>query len=118
MKLLLHWLLSAGALLLIAYVLPLGVHVEDFKTALIAALVLGILTVFLRPILRLLTLPINLITLGLFGVVINGLLFWLAASFVDQFEVRSFWWAIAAAFLYAVCNHLIDAVLGNKEHTN
>ena len=116
MKLLLHWVLSTGALLLIAHVLPLGVHVADFKTALIAALVLGLLNVSLKPILKILTLPIDILTLGLFGVIINGLLFWLVASFDSRFVVRGFWWAIIAALFYTALNHLIDWVLGDNGH--
>jgi putative membrane protein len=109
-NLLLRWLINAGALLLIPYLLK-SVYVENFATALVAALVLGFLNTLIRPLLILLTLPITLLTLGLFTLVINGLLFWFAAQFIQGFYVTGFWAAFFAALLYSVittlANHLI-----------
>ena len=110
MNLLLRWLINAVALLLIPYLLK-SVYVENFATALFAALILGFLNTLIRPLLILLTLPITLLTLGLFALVINGLLFWFAAQFIQGFYVTGFWAAFFAALLYSVittlANHLI-----------
>ena len=93
MQLLLRWILNALALLLVTRVVP-GVTVDGFYAALVVALVLGIVNALLRPILVFLTLPINLLTLGLFTFVINALLFWFVSTFVKGFNVSGF----AAAF--------------------
>ena len=86
MKLLLIWLFNALALLTVAYVLP-GIKVDGFTAALVAALILGLINTLLRPLLILLTLPVTMITFGLFILVINGLLFWFAGSVLrDGFE--------------------------------
>ncbi len=90
---LLSWLIYALAILLTAYLLP-GVTLAGFGTALIAALVLGLVNAVLKPILILLTLPINILTLGLFTLVINTLMVLLASSVVKGFDVRNFWWAL------------------------
>ncbi len=110
MKLLLAWLVNAAVLLGIPYLLP-QVGMKNFSTALIVALVLGLLNTIVRPILIVLTLPVNLITLGLFTFVINGFTFWLAARFVDGFSVASFGWAIIAAALYSVLTWAVNALL-------
>ncbi len=89
MTLLLRWFISALAVLLAAYVVP-GITVSGFYTALIVALVLGIMNALARPILIFLTLPINILTLGLFTFVINALLFWFVSTLVKGFEVAGF----------------------------
>jgi len=93
MQLLLRWILNALALLLVTRVVP-GVTVDSFYSALVIALVLGVVNALVRPILIFLTLPINVLTLGLFTFVINGLLFWFVSTIVKGFEVSGF----AAAF--------------------
>ena len=93
MYLILRWIANAGGLLLVAYLIP-GVRVDGFYAALIVALALGILNALARPILIFLTLPINLVTLGLFTLVINALLFWFVSTLVKGFHVDGF----AAAF--------------------
>ncbi|TSC84992.1 MAG: putative membrane protein [Parcubacteria group bacterium Gr01-1014_13] len=101
MKLLVRWLLSALALILIAYYIP-GITVVSFYSALVAALILGLINALIRPILLVLTLPINIFTLGLFTLVINALMFWLAASVVKGFFVAGFWpafWGALAMWL-------------------
>jgi len=96
-----RWIVNAAALLLVAYIFP-GVHVESFVAALIAALVLGLVNAFIRPLLVILTFPVTLITLGLFLFVINALLFWLVAEVVHGFTVTGFWAALVGSLLYSV----------------
>ncbi len=109
MKILIHWLVSALAILITAYVLP-GVHVTGFAAALILALVLGIINAFLRPILVILTLPITILTLGLFVLVINALLVMLAASVVPGFTVDGFWWALIFALVLTIVSSVLHSV--------
>ena len=101
LSLLLRWIVNAGALLLVAYLYP-GVHVQDFLAALIAALVLGLVNAVIRPILVILTLPVTLLTLGLFLFVINAALFWLVAELVSGFMVTGFWAALVGSILYSL----------------
>jgi putative membrane protein len=109
-KLLLVWLINAVALMAVAYLLP-GITVASFVTALIAALVLGLVNAVIKPILILLTLPVTLLTLGLFIFVINGLLFWFVGSFIDGFVVSGFWWGMLGAFVYSIVSWLLSALL-------
>ncbi len=110
MKLIARWLLLAAALLLVAYLYP-GVQVAGFTQALVAAFVIGLLNLLVRPILVLLTLPVTLLTLGLFLFVINALMFWAAASVLDGFNVAGFWAALIGSLLYSVCGVVIDAAV-------
>lgn len=110
MKILLGWAINALCLLALPYLLP-AVKIAGFSTAVIAALVLGLLNVFIRPLLFVLTLPITVITLGLFTLVINGLIFWLAARLIDGFEVTSFGWAIVAAIVYSLISWAVSSLL-------
>ena len=103
MYLLLRWLINALAILAIAYFVP-GVAVSGIYTALIVALVLGIVNALLRPILILLTLPVNILTLGLFTLIINAFLFWFASAIVKGFSVADF----KAAFLGALIMWLVS----------
>ena len=107
---LLVWLINALALLALPYLVP-SVQVDSFLTALVAALVLGLVNTLIRPILVLLTLPVTLVTLGLFVFVINALLFWFVASFVKGFTVGGFWSAFFGAIVYALvswaASHLV-----------
>jgi putative membrane protein len=108
MKLIVRWLLLAAALLLVAYLYP-GVTVASFSSALIAAFVLGIFNTLVRPLLVLLTLPVTLLTLGLFLFVINALMFWAAASVLEGFNVAGFGAALVGSLIYSVCGMVIDA---------
>lgn len=99
--LLLRWVANAGALLLIAYLYP-GVSVDSFFTALVAALILGLINAVVRPILVILTLPVTVLTLGLFLFVINALLFWLVAEIVGGFRVTGFGAALIGSVLYSL----------------
>ena len=110
MKLLLIWICNALALLAVAYLLP-GIHVDGLASALIAAVVLGLINTLIRPLLIALTLPITLVTLGLFILVINGLLFWLAGSVLSGFEVSGFWVGVFGALLYSIVSFLFSLVI-------
>lgn len=110
LNLLLVWLVNALCLLGVAQVLP-GVQVVSFSTALIAALVLGLINTFIKPVLALLTLPITLLTLGLFSFVLNALMFGLAAYFLDGFNVEGFWAALIGALLFGVLSWIANAIL-------
>lgn len=97
MGLLVRWLIYAVAIMLLTYIVP-GISVKNFYSALIAALVLGLINAVIRPLLILLTLPVNILTLGLFTLVINALMLWLVSSIVKGFDVKNF----VAAFLGAL----------------
>ena len=101
MTLLLVWILNAVALLVVAYVLP-GIVVASFGSAMLAALVLGLINMLVKPVLVLLTLPITIVTLGLFLLVLNALMFWFAGSILKGFQVNGFWWAVGGAILYSL----------------
>lgn len=110
MKILVRWLLLAAALLLVAHLCP-GVAVSNFRSALVAALVLGLLNTLLRPVLVLLTLPVTVLTLGLFLFVINALLFYFAASLLDGFQVAGFGAALVGSLVYSLCGMVIDVAM-------
>ena len=110
MKLIFKWLLCAAALLAVAHFYS-GVQVQSFGSALIAALVVGLFNALLRPILVVLTLPVTLLTLGLFLFVINATLFWWAASLLDGFAVRDFRAALLGSLIYTVAGILINSAL-------
>ena len=110
LKIVVRWLLLAAALLLVAQ-LYAGVVVASFGSALIAALVLGLLNALLRPLLVLLTLPVTVLTLGLFLFVINALMFYFAASLLDGFQVTGFVAALIGSLLYSLCGLVIDAAM-------
>jgi len=110
MRLLLVWLINAVALIALPYLMS-SIQVDSFGTALIAALVLGLINTFIRPVLVLLTLPATVLTLGLFIFVINGLLFWFVGSFVQGFHVAGFWSAILGAILYSIISWAMSALL-------
>ena len=110
MPIILQILWNALGLLLIANYVP-GIHVSSFYTAVIAAVVLGLLNAIIRPILLVLTLPITILTLGLFSLIINAALFLFAASFIEGFSVVNFWYALLGSLLMSlvstVGSHLI-----------
>ncbi len=110
MKLIIRWLLLAAALLLVAYLYP-GVSVDSFGAAMIAALVLGLLNTLVRPLLVLLTLPVTVVTLGLFLFVINALMFWSAAGVLSGFNVTGFGAALIGSVIYSLCSMVIDVAM-------
>jgi putative membrane protein len=109
-KLIVRWMLLAAALLLVAYLYP-GVVVNSFGAAMVAALVLGLLNTIVRPLLVLLTLPVTLLTLGLFLFIINAVTFWMAASVLNGFYVTGFVAALIGSLLYSLCGMVIDVVM-------
>jgi putative membrane protein len=113
LNLLALWIVNALALLALPYVVP-SIQVAGFGTALLVAVVLGLINALLRPLLVLLTLPVTLLTLGLFIFVINALLFQLAGSLVDGFQVGGFWSALIGSIGYSVISWLLSAILLRK----
>ncbi|WP_280190041.1 phage holin family protein [Delftia sp. PS-11] len=110
MKLLAKWLLSAVALLTVAYLYG-GVQVNSFGSAMIAALVIGLLNAVLRPVLVVLTLPVTIVTVGLFLFVVNGLMFWMASGILTGFHVTGFWAAMLGALIYSLLGLVIESLL-------
>jgi putative membrane protein len=110
MELIITWVLNASSLLAVAYLVP-DIYVANFKTALIAALVIGFFNLLIKPVLVLLTLPITVLTLGLFLFVINGLLFYAAGNFLQGFEVKTFTSSIVGALLYSILSWLLTSIL-------
>ncbi|WP_153101592.1 phage holin family protein [Paraburkholderia hayleyella] len=114
MPYLLTWLINALALLAITYIVP-SIHIRNFGTALIVAIVLGLINSFLRPLLLILTLPVTVLTLGFFILVVNALCFWLCASLLKGFEVSGFWSAFFGSILYSIVSWMLSAlILGNR----
>lgn len=114
MKLLLGWVLNALALLAVAYLLP-NIHVASFASALVASLIIGLVNILIRPVLIVLTLPITVLTLGLFILVINGLLFYFVGQSLQGFHVDTLVAGVLGALLYSVFSWLLTALLiGDK----
>jgi putative membrane protein len=113
MRLLLVWILNAVALLAVTWLLP-SIQVTGFGAALMAALALGFINTLVRPVLALLTLPITVITLGLFYLVLNGLLFWLASAVIPGFHVAGFGPALVGALLYGLIAWALSALVPGK----
>jgi len=111
MRLIVKWLLSAVALLAVAYLYS-GVQVNSFGSALIAAAVIGLLNMVVRPVLVVLTLPVTIVTLGLFLFIINALLFWAASGLLSGFHVSGFLAALIGSLLYSLLGLLIESALG------
>ncbi len=101
MTLVIKWLIYSLAIFLVSKIIP-GIHIDSAQTALFAGAALGLLNVLVRPVLRVLTFPINLITLGLFGLVLNVLLFWSAAYFVEGYEISGFFAAALGALVVSI----------------
>ena len=115
LALLLRWFVNAAALMLVAYLYP-GVQVVSLGAALIAALVLGLVNAVVRPILLFLTLPVTILTLGLFIFVVKALCFWLAAEVVGGFRVAGFWSALVGSILYSLITLVTSwIVFGSKK---
>jgi putative membrane protein len=109
-KLVAKWLLSAAALLFVAHVYS-GVEVRTFTSALVAAFLIGLLNTVLRPILVILTLPVTVVTLGLFLFIINALMFWAAGEVLDGFHVRDFVAALIGSLIYSALGVVIESAL-------
>jgi putative membrane protein len=117
LRILLVWLINALALLTVAYLMP-SIHLDSVGTALVAAVVLGLVNAIIRPILILLTLPATLLSLGLFIFVINGVLFWLVGSYLKGFTVGGFWSGFFGAIIYSIVSWALASVLlpGRRVH--
>ena len=110
MKLIIRILLSALAVVILAKILP-GIGVDSYMTAIIVAVVLSLLNLIVRPILVILTLPITILTLGLFLLVINAIIILLAANLIDGFEVQSIWWALLFSLLLSLLQAILFSIL-------
>ncbi len=110
MRLITKFLINAAALAITAYILP-GITFSGLGTLLLAALILGILNAVIKPILVLLTLPLNLLTLGLFTFIINGLILYLTAAIVGGFTISSFWTAVLGAIILSITSMILNAVM-------
>ena len=108
--LLLHWLLSTASLLIVAYLIP-GIEVRDVGTALIASIVIGLVNATIGFILKILTLPLTVLTLGLFWLVINALMLQLAAALVSGFYVSGFWSAFFGAIIMSLVNMTLRSLV-------
>lgn len=109
MHLLLRWLISALSVMAAAYIVP-GVRIANGWTALVAALVIGLVNALIRPLILLLTLPVNILTLGLFTLVINALMFWFASSIVKGFDVTNFQAAFFGALVYWIVSWFVNGL--------
>lgn len=109
LNLLVVWILSSVALIITSKIVP-GFEIKDFKTAFIASVIIGLLNAILRPILLFLSLPINIITLGLFTFVVNAIILKLAAGFLKDFQIKSWWTAIFGAVVLMIIQMLISLV--------
>ena len=119
-RLLLIWTLNALALVAVANFVP-GIHVDGFMAAFIAAFVLGLVNTLIRPIFLVLTLPVTMLTLGLFIFVINGLMFWFAGSILRGFVVDSFWSGVFGAVLYSIFSWALSSAAAQllvRKHGN
>ena len=109
-RLLVVWLVNTAALVAVAYLMP-SVSIASLPAALVGALVLGLVNAVIRPILVLLTLPVTVLTLGLFIFVINGLLFWAVGSFVEGFHVAGFWSGVLGALVFSIISWALSALV-------
>ncbi|MBI2607495.1 MAG: phage holin family protein [Candidatus Doudnabacteria bacterium] len=113
---LIKWLITAVIILALAYILP-GIVVDGFFAAVVAALVLGLINSFLKPIIVLFTLPINVFTLGLFTLVINAVLVMLASAIVPGFSVGNFWWALLFSIILSITNSWVHKQSRPRYHS-
>lgn len=116
LRLLLVWLLNALALMAVAYLMP-SVQVASFGAALVAALVLGLVNTLVRPVLVLLTIPVTILTLGIFYFVLNGLLFWGVGSLLEGFEVGGLASGILGGILYGLIAWALSALVPDRKET-
>lgn len=110
MRLILTWFINAAALLALPYLMH-SISVSHLGAALLAALLLALVNTLIRPLLLLLTLPVTVLSLGLFIFIVNGFMFWLVAQLVEGFHVDSFWSAIGGALLYSVISWALSTLL-------
>jgi putative membrane protein len=111
-NLLVRWIVNSTALLVVVHLVS-GVEFDNWPTVFVAALVLGLLNAFLRPVLLILTFPVTVLTLGLFTLVINAFLFYLAAHLVRGFHVAGFWQAFVASLVFSIVSVLLNLFVGS-----
>lgn len=111
MTFIIHWIIAALAVAITAYLLP-GIRVTGFFAAFVTALILGLVNAFVKPVLVVLTLPLNILTLGLFTLVINALMVMLTSAIVPGFEIRGFWWALLFSIVLSVINYVLGLMAG------
>jgi len=112
-NLLIKWFVNAAALFAVVHIFP-HIQVSNWQTLLVAALILGLLNAFLRPIVVILTLPINILSLGLFTLVINCLMFYLASRFVPGFTIGNFWETLLAALVFSIISAFLNTCLKHE----
>jgi putative membrane protein len=117
MKTILKVLLTAIAVVVLAYFLP-GIKVDGYGSAIIVAIVLGLLRIFIKPLLVILTLPITIVTLGLFLFVINAIIILLAGKLVDGFHVAGFWYALLFSLLLSFFQSILFSLIKEEKQTN
>lgn len=110
MQIIISWIVSAMVIFAIAYILP-GVHVANFTAALVVALVLGIINAFVKPVLLIITLPINILTLGLFTLVLNAILILIVSQIVPGFIVDGFLWALIFGIILSIASTFVNTLL-------
>ncbi|MBS3899950.1 MAG: phage holin family protein [Dethiobacter sp.] len=108
-----RWALNAAALYFAAYILD-GINIDSFVAALVAALIWGVVNTVIRPLINLITLPINIMTLGLFTLVVNGFLLWLVAEVVKGFSIDSIWVGIVGALLLSIISSVLSILFKDK----
>jgi putative membrane protein len=111
MMFILRLLITMVAIMIIAYLLPKVIRVESWLAALAAAFLLGVINVVIRPILVILTLPLTIVTFGLFLLIINGLMLWLVAALVKGFHVNGFWGALFGSVLISIVSWILSSVM-------
>jgi putative membrane protein len=116
MRIIAGWILFSIAIYITAWLLEAGIQVDGFTTALILAIGLGLINAIIRPIVMILTLPLNILTLGLLTFVINALMVLLAARLVSGFVVVNFWWALLFSLVVSVINGILQTLIGHKKH--
>lgn len=114
MNFIVNIIVTALAVLISAYLLP-GVKVDTFTTSILVALVLAFMNSIVKPILTILTIPITMVTMGLFLLVINGGIILLTDKLVDGFEVSGFWWALLFSFILSISTSILNAIAGNRK---
>lgn len=110
-RIVLHWLVTALAVYLTGNILE-GIHIRSFGVAVAVALVMGLINTLLRPVLQFFSFPLIVLSLGLFLLVINGLMLQLAARLVNGFAIESFWWAVAGSVFISLISWLLDSLFG------
>ena len=114
MNLIIRLLINALIIMGLAWALP-GIEVQSFWTALVVAIILGLLNIFIKPILIILTIPVTILTLGLFLFVINALIIMLAGYMIDGFTVNGFWWALLFSILMTILNSVLEGSRRDKD---